>query len=504
MRTKTVILMVIDGLGLRKETQGNGFALAHTPVFDNLFKQYPYSIIQASGEFVGLPEGQMGNSEVGHLNIGAGFVVHTGISLINKAIKEKTFASNPKFIKAFDNSKKTNTPLQIIGLLSPGGVHSSETHLFELLKAAQAYGVKQVVVHIIGDGRDVAPKSILKSIEKLETLLAQFENYTIGSIAGRFYTMDRDQMFDRVQLGFDAILGKSNVSFSDVSEYINQQYEENITDEFFVPAINKNLDFSSFLKDNQSIIFFNFRPDRTRQLTHLILDSSLYTYKSEYKVKVNVFVSMMKYEGLATDIAFEEVEVKKPLGKVISEHNLTQLRLAETQKYAHVTFFMDGGFDIELPKSDRILVDSLKVASYANAPQMSAKEITDALLANAHKYNLVIMNFANPDMVGHTGDLQATIKAVEVLDQQIGRIKDWVESNDATLFITADHGNAELTEDENHQPSTKHTTFPVMLITTDKSLKLKDGKLANIAPTILDYLEIEKPLEMNEESLIIK
>lgn len=504
MKTKTIILTIIDGLGLRKETQGNGFALAKTPVFDELFKNYPHSIIQASGEFVGLPDKQMGNSEVGHLNIGAGFVVHTGISLINKAIKEKTFASNPKFIKAFDNSIKTNTSLQIIGLLSPGGVHSSEEHLFELIKAAGNYGVPQATIHIIGDGRDVAPASILSSIQKLENLLKEFPNYKIGSIAGRFYTMDRDQMFDRVEQGFEAILGKSKSNFTDVKTYINEQYQQDIKDEFFIPAINKNLDSASFLKDNDSVIFFNFRPDRARQITHLILDSNLYSYHSEHKVKVNVFVSMMKYEGLDTDIAFEEVEVKKPLGRVISEQGLKQLRLAETQKYAHVTFFMDGGFDIQLANSDRILIDSLKVTSYASAPQMSAKEITDALLENASKYNLVIMNFANPDMVGHTGDLQATIKAVEVLDQQIGRIKDWVEANNATLFITADHGNAELTEDENHQPSTKHTTFPVMLITTDKSLKLKDGKLANIAPTILDYLGIEKPSEMNEESLIIK
>ncbi|VEU59558.1 2,3-bisphosphoglycerate-independent phosphoglycerate mutase [Mesomycoplasma neurolyticum] len=501
---KPVILTVIDGLGLRNEKQGNAFAQAKTPTFDEYFKNYPHSIIQASGEFVGLPEGQMGNSEVGHLNIGAGFVVYTGLSLINKALKEKTFEKNSKFIKAFKNSIKTNSTLQIMGLLSPGGVHSLEKHLFALIEAAHNFGVKKLNVHVFGDGRDVAPQSILTSIEKLENILNKYENYQIATIAGRFYAMDRDKMFDRNEIAYQTILGKSQSYFENASTYIKEQYDQKIYDEFFVPAQNKKISKNDFLKNNDSVIFFNFRPDRARQLSHMILNSDLYDYKPSEIIKTNVFVSMMKYEGLETEVAFEEMEVKTPIGKVIEQTGLKQLRLAETQKYAHVTFFMDGGNDIVFKNSERIMVNSLKVESYADAPQMSAKEITDELLAKAKNFDLVIMNFANPDMVGHTGNLNSTIKAVEILDEQLGRIKKWVEENNAVQFITADHGNAEVTEDENNNPATKHTSYPVMLITTDKSLKLKNGKLSNIAPTILDYMNIQKPDEMNEESLIIK
>lgn len=501
---KTVVLTIIDGLGIRADKQGNGFALAKTPNFDNLFANYPNSLIQASGEFVGLPAGQMGNSEVGHLTIGAGFVVYTGISIINNALETKSFFKNEKFIKAFENSIKTNTPLQIIGLLSPGGVHSHEEHLFALIDFASQYGVEKLNVHVLGDGRDVAPSSILSSIEKLEAKLSQKPGYKIASIAGRFYSMDRDKMFDRVELGYKAICGESAKTFVDVKDYINEQYSNQITDEFFMPAINSEILNSDFLTDNNSVIFFNFRPDRARQLSHLILGTNLYDFQPKKIIKTNVFVSMMKYEGIDCDIAFEEMKVNYPLGRVISEAGLSQLRLAETQKYAHVTFFMDGGVELELDKAKRILVDSLKVESYADAPQMSAVEITNTLIEQGGQYDLVIMNFANPDMVGHTGNLQSTIKACEVLDAQIGRIVKWVEDNGYTLFITADHGNAELTEDENNKPSTKHTSFPVMLITTDKNLKLEDGSLAQIAPTILDYLGLDKHPDMNQNSLIIK
>ncbi|MGL4342967.1 MAG: 2,3-bisphosphoglycerate-independent phosphoglycerate mutase [Metamycoplasmataceae bacterium] len=497
---KPVILCVIDGLGLRKEKQGNGFLLANTPTFDKLFKEYPNSIIQASGEFVGLPGDQMGNSEVGHLNIGAGEIVYTGLSLIGKAIRENTFKLNHAFQEAFDDVKKNNKTLHLMGLLSPGGVHSLEEHLFLLIDAAYENGIKNVSIHIFGDGRDVAPQSIIPSLKKLVEKSEKY-NYNIASISGRFFAMDRDKMFDRVNKSYDAILGKSTHKFSDAIAYVNEQYSEGKTDEFFVPAINEN---AKFVSDGDSIIFFNFRPDRARQLSHLFIGSNLYKETPKTPIKISKFVSMMKYEGLNTIIAFSEMEVKNPIGKIISEAGLKQLRIAETQKYAHVTFFMDGGKDINYPNSDRIMIDSLKIDSYADAPEMSAEKITDKLLEVMKNYDLIIMNFANPDMVGHTGNLKATIKAVEILDKQIGRIVNEVEKNNGVLFITADHGNAEITEDENGKPATKHTSSPVMLISTDKSLKLKDGKLANIAPTILDYLKIAKPSSMNEESLIIK
>ncbi|UWD34416.1 2,3-bisphosphoglycerate-independent phosphoglycerate mutase [Mesomycoplasma molare] len=501
---KPVILTVIDGLGLREEVQGNAFTQAKTPVFDEYFKNYPFSIIQASENYVGLPKGQMGNSEVGHLNIGAGFVVYTGLSLINKSLEEGTFRKNDKFIKAFENSKKTGTTLQIMGLLSPGGVHSLENHLFELLEAANEYGVERVSVHVFGDGRDVAPQSILASLEKLEGILSKYPNYNVASISGRFYSMDRDKNFDRVEKAYESILGFSENKFNNSIDYVKEQYNQGIFDEFLVPAVNENLESGDFLRNKQSVIFFNFRPDRARQLSHLILKTDLYDFVPKKKVHVHEFVSMMKYEGIKTKIAFEETEVTEPIGKVIEKAGLKQLRLAETQKYAHVTFFMDGGNDVEYKNSERIMVPSLKVESYADAPEMSAKEITDELLKRAKEFDVVIMNFANPDMVGHTGNLKSAIKAVEVLDEQLGRIKKWVEENDAVQFITADHGNAEITEDKEGNPATKHTSQPVMFITTDKTLKLKNGKLANIAPTILDYLKIEKPKSMNEESLIEK
>ncbi|UVD81887.1 2,3-bisphosphoglycerate-independent phosphoglycerate mutase [Mycoplasma iguanae] len=498
---KPVILTVIDGLGLRSEKQGNAFKMAKTPTFDEYFKSYPYSIIQASGQYVGLPEGQMGNSEVGHLNIGAGTVVYTGLSLIKKALEDGTFGQNTAFVKAFEAAKTNNATLHLMGLLSPGGVHSLEDHLFALIDAAKAYGIENLSIHIFGDGRDVAPQSILSSIEKLETKIADKAGYKIASIAGRFYAMDRDKMFDRNQKSYDALFGKARNTFHSAKDYVKSQYAEQLFDEFLIPAINPD---AKFIKDHDAVIFFNFRPDRARQITHMLIDSDLYDYVPSHRAKLSAFVSMMKYEGINCDIAFDEMEIKKPIGKVISDAGLKQLRLAETQKYAHVTFFMDGGQDIEYANSKRIMIPSLKVESYATAPQMSAQAITEALLNEAKNFDLVIMNFANPDMVGHTGDLQAAIKAVEVLDTQLGIIKEWVEKNDAIQFITADHGNAEVTEDANGNPATKHTSYPVMLITTDKSLKLKDGKLANIAPTILDYMNIEKPVEMDEESLLIK
>ncbi|ADE19373.1 2,3-bisphosphoglycerate-independent phosphoglycerate mutase [Mycoplasma crocodyli] len=500
---KKVVLIVIDGLGLREEKQGNAFALANTPTFDMMFKEYPNSIIQASGEYVGLPVGQMGNSEVGHLNIGAGTVVYTGLSLIKKALDDKKFAKNQSFLTAFNSVKKNNSTLHLMGLLSPGGVHSLEDHLFALLDAAHNFGLKNVSVHCFGDGRDVAPKSILISIEKLQEKCDKY-GYKIASIAGRFYSMDRDKMFDRVEQGYDALLGLTESKFNTAKEFVEEQYSKGITDEFLVPSINQNCKKEDFINNNDSIIFFNFRPDRARQLSHLFINSKLYDAKPKNIRKISEFVSMMKYEGLNTLVAFDEMKITHPIGKVLELANKKQLRIAETQKYAHVTFFMDGGNDIEYKNSKRIMVPSLKVESYATAPQMSAKGITDELLANGLDYDVTIMNYANPDMVGHTGDLKATVTAVEVLDSQLRRVLDWADKNSVTIFITADHGNAELTEDAQGNPATKHTSSPVMLICNDKNVRLENGKLANVAPTVLDYINIKQPKEMDEKSLLIK
>lgn len=500
---KKTVLIVIDGLGLREQTQGNGFALAKTPTFDYLFASYPNSLIQASGQAVGLPEGQMGNSEVGHLNIGAGTIVYTGLSLIKKALNNGTYKDTKAFVEVFRDVLKNNTTLHLMGLLSSGGVHSLEDHLFELLHAAYSYGLKKVAIHVFGDGRDVAPRSIKESLSKLQAICTEY-GYHIASISGRFYAMDRDKIFDRVFEAYNATLGETKESYSDILAYVEDQYKQEISDEFFKPAINNSLTKDYFVKDHDSIIFFNFRPDRARQLTHLFINSNLYDVKAPKQVKINKFVSMMKYEGLDTLIAFSEMDIPMPIGKVLELENKTQLRIAETQKYAHVTFFMDGGKDIQFRNSKRIMVDSLKVESYASAPQMSAEGITDELLKNALNYDLTIMNYANPDMVGHTGDLEATIKAVEFLDTQFARVIEWANKNDVTVFITADHGNAEITQDQQGNPATKHTSSPVMLICTDKSVKLKDGILSNIAPTVLDYMGIKQPKEMDQASLLIK
>ncbi|VEU55992.1 2,3-bisphosphoglycerate-independent phosphoglycerate mutase [Metamycoplasma orale] len=500
---KKIILTIIDGLGIRKETQGNAYALAKHPTFDYLFSNCPHSILEASGKYVGLPEGQIGNSEVGHLNIGAGRIVYTGLSLINKQIEDKTFFKNEVLKKVMLDCKAKNTVLHLMGMLSNGGVHSHEEHLFALIEMAHELKLTKVSVHIFGDGRDVKPQSILPSIEKLESLVKKY-GYTISSIAGRFYAMDRDQIFERNEQAFLCLLGKSKNKFDDLKKYVQDQYDQQIYDEFIIPAQNKN---GLFVKDNDSIIFFNFRPDRARQLSHLFIGSNdLYSYQSSNKVKINQFVSFMNYEKIPSLVAFKEMEIINPIGKVLEQNNLKQLRLAETQKYAHVTFFMDGGKEENYKGQKRILVDSIKAASFADCPQMSAKEITDELLSNIKDFDFVIMNYANPDMVGHTGNLKATIQAIEFLDKQFKRILDYVSKNKDSInwFITADHGNAEIVEDQNGKPVTKHTTSPVMLISYDNSIKLQNGILADVAPTVLDYANIKKPKEMTGKSLIIK
>ena len=502
MANKKIILTIIDGLGLREEKQGNAYALASHPTFDYLFKNFPNSVLQASGEYVGLPKGQIGNSEVGHLNIGAGRIVYTGLSLINKAIEDGLFEKNNVLLKVMNDVKKNNTTLHLMGLLSPGGVHSHENHLFALLDMSHNLGLKKVSVHIFGDGRDVKPKSILFSLQKLEDKLKLY-NYTLSSVSGRFYAMDRDKIFERNEKAYLTLIGKSNNVIDNIETYIKKQYEQGIYDEFIMPAQLKN---GLFIKDNDSIIFFNFRPDRARQLSHMFIGSKLYDYVPSIKVKIANFVSLMKYEGINNLIAFEEMKIKNPIGEVIQNANLKQLRIAETQKYAHVTFFMDGGKDIIYQNEERILVESIKANSFADFPQMSAKEITDVLLKKIQQCDFVIMNYANPDMVGHTGNLNATIKAIEFLDSQFKRILDYITKNsqNVTWFITADHGNAEITEDKDGNPATKHTTSPVMFICSDKNVSLKNGSLCDVAPTILDYMKIEKPKEMIGKSLLNK
>ncbi|TCG10746.1 2,3-bisphosphoglycerate-independent phosphoglycerate mutase [Mycoplasma todarodis] len=501
---KPVVLMVIDGLGTLDKVEGNAVKQANTPVFDKIFAEYPNVLVKAAGESVGLPAGQMGNSEVGHLNIGAGQVVYTGLSLIQNSIDQNTFRSNASFLNAMNHAKENNSTLHVMGLLSPGGIHSLDKHLWEIMEMAKEQEVKDVTLHVFSDGRDVAPDAFAESLNDLMPRLEKY-GFKLGSVSGRLFSMDRDAMFERTEKAYQAIMGSAEQKFTDIYEYIKEQYAAGNTDEFIEPAINADSSVN-FLQDNDSVIFFNFRPDRARQLAHLMVgSSSVYDVKPSKQLKNVPVVSMMKYEGVETDVAFDMMEVPTPIGKVVSEAGMKQLRIAETQKYAHVTFFMDGGVDVEYPGADRILVDSVKVKSFTEAPKMSAEGIATELIKVVDQYDLTIMNFANPDMVGHTGDLPSAIIAMEELDLQVGRILDKLNEIGGTLFITADHGNAEIMIDENGGPATKHTSSPVLFVCSDKTVSLKEGgKLANVAPTVLDYMGIEKGSSMDEDSILIK
>lgn len=494
----TLVLCIIDGLGLGEDYEGNAFTRANTPFLDMMMSEYPFSRLSASGNKVGLPAGQMGNSEVGHLNIGAGRIVYTGLSLIENAINNGTFKSTKGFQEAFVHARNNTSTLHIMGLLSNGGVHALDEHLFLILESAFEFGLKQVSVHVFGDGRDVATKAILSSLTKLEEKCKNF-GFVISSISGRYYSMDRDQMWDRTSLAFEALSGKCAKHFVSITEYVKSSYQQNITDEFLEPAINKN---GVFLRDNDAVIFTNFRPDRARQLTHLLVKSALFSFKHSISFENLYVVSMMKYEGIETVVAFSEELVPLPLGEVLSNLGLSQLRVAETQKYAHVTYFFDGGRDINYKNSNRIMVDSLKVATYDLAPLMSAKKITDTIIKHLTKYNFILLNYANPDMVGHTGVYEATVAAVEHIDSELQRLKEACDANNAVLFITADHGNAETMLDNEGKPVTKHTTNDVFFLCSDKSVKLSNGILADVAPTILEYLQIKKPSLMSGKNLL--
>jgi 2,3-bisphosphoglycerate-independent phosphoglycerate mutase len=501
---KPIVLCIIDGLGLRKNIQGNAYAQAETPFLDKMLVEYPNSILKASGNAVGLPEGQIGNSEVGHLNIGAGEIVYTGLSLIQKSIDDGTFIENKAFLKSIKFAQKNNGTIQIAGLLSNGGVHSLENHLFILLEGLYKKGVKKVTIHVFADGRDVKPRSIKKSLEKLIKLLHKY-NYHLGSIGGRLYGMDRDKNFDKTELAFDAVQGKSLNTFDNVFSYLKDQYEnKNNNDEFLDLAINSS-NKVNFFKEGDSFIFFNFRPDRARQLSHLIIGSNEYDYVPKNKINNTILITMMKYEGIDNAlVAFDSQKIQNTIGSVISNLGLKQLRIAETQKYAHVTFFMDGGKNIIYPNSRRIMIDSIKVDNFINAPLMSASKITNKLIKVLNFYDFVIINYANPDMVGHTGNLEATKIAISHLDKELAKLKIYIDKIGGTLFITSDHGNAEITEDKDGNPATKHTTSDVFLISSDKNIELKNGSLANVTPTLLEYMKIEKPNSMIAQSLLKK
>ena len=511
MKDKVTMLMILDGFGDNKNTDGNAIKLAKTPNIDKLMKKYPNTDIFTSGLHVGLPEGQMGNSEVGHTNIGAGRIVYQELTRITKAIEDGDFFSNPEFIAAIENCKKHNSKLHILGLVSDGGVHSHNRHLYGLLEMAKRRDFEDVYVHCFLDGRDTPPASAETYVAELQEKMKEKGVGKIASLSGRFYAMDRDKRWQRVQKCYDALVNGEGEKAGDPIKAIEDSYQKEVFDEFVVPTVicNGNEPVAK-IEENDSVIFFNFRPDRAREITRAIVDPEFDGFETK---KMNLYyVCFTSYDETMPNvhIAFKKEPLKNTFGEVVSEAGLTQLRIAETEKYAHVTFFFNGGEEKQYPGEDRILVPSPKVETYDMKPEMSAYEVTDKVCETLEndKYDVVILNFANTDMVGHTGSLQAAIKAVEAVDECVGRIVKIIEEKKGNLLITADHGNAEQMIDyKTGEPHTAHTTnpVPIILVTDNKEYKLKEnGKLADLAPTMLDLMGINKPQEMTGESLLIK
>lgn len=499
---KKVLLAIVDGMGISERKEGNAVYLAKTPTLDLLMSgEYPFAKIGASGLSVGLPVGQIGNSEVGHLNIGTGRIVYTGLSRINNSIETGEFEKLPELLETIEHAKKNNGKVHILGLLSPGGVHSHQNQIFALIKVINQAGLTPII-HVFGDGRDVPPKSIKIYLNEL-IAVAKDNNAIISTISGRFYAMDRDKRWDRVELAYQNIIGNSANEFKDILEYVDSQYAKEIFDEFIEPAHSPD---HEFIKANDTVIFANFRPDRARELSHLIYGSTYYDYESK-KIPGIFLTIAMKYEGIKPNvILFPPEVITGTMGEAIEKAGLSQLRIAETEKYAHVTFFFDGGSEVEFKNSKRILVPSPKVKTYDLAPKMSANELTTKLIAEIKNYDVIILNFANPDMVGHTGDLEKTIESVEFIDAMLKQLWTAMDACDGTMFITADHGNADVMLDLDGNIVTAHSTSEVPFISTDKSITFttKMGILANIAPSILEYIGITIPKEMTSKSIIEK
>ncbi len=509
MNNKLTMLMILDGFGINENEKGNAVKLANTPNIDKLMKTCPTTQIYTSGMQVGLPDGQMGNSEVGHTNIGAGRIVYQELTKITKSIEDGDFFSIPELVEAIENCKKNHSKLHILGLLSDGGVHSHIRHLFALLELAKRKDFEDVYVHCFLDGRDTPPASGESYIAKLEEKMKEKGVGKIASISGRFYAMDRDKRWQRVQKAYDALVnGIGNKATSAISA-IEASYQKEVFDEFVEPTVIYSGDSPvATIQNNDSVIFFNFRPDRAREITRTLVDPDFKEFETK-KMKL-YFVCFRQYDETIpnVEIAFKPETLKNTFGEYISNLGLTQLRIAETEKYAHVTFFFNGGEEKQYPGEDRILVPSPKVETYDMQPEMSAEEVTVKVVEaiKSGKYNVIILNYANPDMVGHTGSLEAAIKAIEKIDDCVQRVVDAVKEQGGELLITADHGNAEQMIDyKTGEPHTAHTTNPVPLILVGKDdVKLKSGKLADIAPTMLDMMGIEKPEQMTGNSLIEK
>lgn len=513
MRKRPAVLLILDGYGLNDRTDGNAIAQARTPVMDRLMKEYPFVKGYASGMAVGLPEGQMGNSEVGHINMGAGRIVYQELTRITKEIQDGTFFENPALMAAIDNCKKNNSDLHLYGLLSDGGVHSHNTHLYGLLELAKRNGLKNVYVHAFLDGRDTPPASGKGYIEEL---LEQMKKIGVGKIAtvmGRYYAMDRDNRWDRTEKAYRAMVyGEGDIADDPVTA-VQNSYDKEVYDEFVIPAvIMENGKPVATIKENDSIIFFNFRPDRARQITRAFCEDDFSAFDRGKNRMDITYVCFTDYDATILNklVAFHKVSIDNTFGQFLSQHNMKQLRIAETEKYAHVTFFFNAGVEVPYEGEDRILVNSPKVATYDLKPEMSVYEVTDHLVEaiKSGKYDVIVCNFANPDMVGHTGVMEAAIKAIEAVDECVGKVLEALLSVDGMMFVCADHGNAEqLIDYETGEPYTAHTTNPVpfILVNYDKNYTLAEGGvLADIVPTLIEMMGMEKPKEMTGKSLLVR
>ncbi|MDD6237612.1 MAG: 2,3-bisphosphoglycerate-independent phosphoglycerate mutase [Clostridiales bacterium] len=503
---KTLALIILDGFGYNPNEYGNAIKAANTPNIDALFAKYPHTLIGASGMDVGLPDGQMGNSEVGHTNIGAGRIVYQELTRITKSIKDGDFFSNPALKAAIENCKKNHSALHLMGLLSDGGVHSHNAHLYGLVEMARENGLNEVYIHAFMDGRDVPPTSGKDFLADCQAKLEEIGVGKIATVIGRYYAMDRDNRWDRVEKAYAAMVYGEGEQCADPVAAAENSYAQGVTDEFIVPTVCTK---GATIKTNDSVVFFNFRPDRAREITRTLVDDDFSGFTRRNGRIPVYFVCMTQYDATMpnVDIAFKPQSLTNTFGQYISDKGLTQLRIAETEKYAHVTFFFNGGVEASFPGEDRALINSPKVATYDLKPEMSAYEVTDEVVSriNSGKYDVIILNYANCDMVGHTGVFDAAKAAVEAVDTCLGRTVEAILAQGGAALITADHGNADQMYEPDGSPFTAHTTnlVPLILVNVDASLK-EHGKLADLAPTMLDILGLEQPVEMTGESLLKK
>ncbi len=509
MSKSPVAIIILDGFGCKEDDYGNAINLANKPNFDKYWKEYPHSTMRASGLAVGLPEGQMGNSEVGHTNIGAGRVVYQSITRIDKAVQDGEFARNETLLKTFKKLKEKDSALHLFGLVSDGGVHSHFRHITFLIQEAKRYGLEKIYIHAFTDGRDVAPNSGAGFIEEMEEFLATEGVGEIATVSGRFYAMDRDTRWPRIKKAYDAIFHGEGHHATDPVQAVKDSYQQEVFDEFIEPVvIERDGQPVGTVDKDDAILFFNFRPDRAIQLSRAVSEDDFDEFDRGERPEGVSLVTMTNYtDEMNADVVFLPMFLDNVLGEVLSDAGLAQVRVAETEKYPHVTFFMNGGIHESFPGEERILVPSPQVETYDLKPEMSAYEVADALIEGIEddRYDAILLNFANPDMVGHSGMLEPTIKAVEATDENLGRVVDKILEKDGYAIIFADHGNAETILTEDGKPHTAHTTVPVPVIVTKKGISLRtDGKLADVAPTMLDLLGVAKPKEMTGESLIIK